>query len=90
MTKKVTGRQLAAFYRDRAVRIYAWRNAAGLSRAYVAEKIGVTEEMIRQYENPTNPTWLKAHRLKALRALGCPAHILYLDGKAIHEMELDA
>lgn len=88
MTKKITMRQLAQFYRDRAIRIALWRNAAGLSRAFVAEKLGVTEEMIRKYEDAYHPTWLKADKIRALRSLGCPASILFLDGKALHEMEL--
>lgn len=89
MTKKTTMRALLAFRKERAIRLQLWRQAAGFSRTDVAKRLGCCNEMVRLYEREENPAWIPAHRIKALREMGCPISILMLDGKMLQEIELE-
>lgn len=89
MGKKHTMRALHEFCKERAMRLQLWRQAAGYSRTDVARHIGCCNEMVRLYERSENPVWIPAHRIKALREMGCPASILLLDGKMLQEIELE-
>jgi hypothetical protein len=86
MGKRVTQRALAAFRAERATKLAIWRNMRGISMADWCLALGCSEPTARGWERGK---WINAMYLKRMRdKFMVPASILYLDGKALHEVEV--